>query len=138
MARIATARSAAGHRPSPDAGFSLIESVVALTLFVVIAGAATAWLINTINLTTLSRDRLEATALASQQLEKIREERNVGQELDATTHTVTFHNVTFDVVATTNPAINTYCPSGQSRQVSVVVNWTGATAPVRVDSELAC
>src|SRR5690348_10155027 len=103
MARIATARSAAGRRFVNDAGFSLVESVVALTMFIVLAGAATAWLITTIHLTSLTRNRLEATTLASQQLEKIREERNVGQVLDSGVHVVTFRNVAFNVTSTLNP-----------------------------------
>jgi type II secretory pathway pseudopilin PulG len=138
MARIATARSAAGHRFVGDNGFSLVESVVALTLFIVLAGAATAWLITTIHLTSLTRNRLEASSLATQELEKIREERNVGQVLDSGVRVVTFHNVAFNVNATLNPGTSGSCATGQSRQVSVVVSWTGATAPVRVDSVLAC
>lgn len=145
MARCATTRSAAGRgvsvlraRCADDRGFTLVESVVALTIFAVVAASATAWLVKTIQLTSTNRGRNAAIAIAGQQLEKIREERNSGRQLDSGTTAVTLQSASYTVTTTLNPAYNASCATGATRTVSVSVTWPGNSQPVRVDSELAC
>lgn len=145
MARCATTLSAAGRgvsafraRAGDDRGFSLVESVVALTLFAVVAASATAWLVKTIQLTSANRGRNTAIAVAGQQLERVREERNSGRQLDAGTTAVTLQSATYTVTTTLYPAYNAACQTGSTREVSVSVTWPGNIQPVRVDSELAC
>jgi len=143
MARCTTTRSAAGRGMSGDdrdndSGFSLVESVVALTIFAVVAASATMWLVKTIQLTSITSGRTAAIAVAGQQLEKVREERNSGRQLDSGNATVTLENRSFTVDTTLNPAGDAACATGSTRQVTVSVTWPGDSTPIRVDSELAC
>lgn len=141
MARSMTSRLSAGHRrarTTEDAGFTLLESLAAFTIFIVVASAATWWLIKTVQLTGQTRDRVTAADLATQQLEKLRGESNAGQSLDSALKSVVVHNVTFSVTTSLNPGSTATCATGASRQVSVSVTWPAATTPVRYDSVLAC
>src|SRR5579875_4167091 len=126
MARSKTAQSSAGHRSfhrlaREDSGFTLVEVLVALTLFMIVSAASIWWLVETMKLTNSIRDRVAGASLATQELEKIRAERNSGQELDSGTTTVSLHDMTFSVQALLNPANTASCATGQSRQVTVVV-----------------
>lgn len=141
MARSMTSRSSAGHgrtcRPD-DAGFTLVESIVAFAIFIVISTAALWWLIDTVKLTGENRDRITASALANQQLEKVRNESNGGQVLDSGSNPVTVHGITYTVKTTLNPISTAPCDTGSSRQLTVSVTWSGASTPIRYDSVLAC
>lgn len=140
MARSMTSRSSAGHGRAchPDAGFTLAESIVAFGIFIVISTAALWWLIDTVKLTGQNRDRITASALANQKLEKLRGESNAGQSLDSGTTPVTVHGITYTVTTSLTPGSTDNCDTGSSRQVSVSVTWSGASAPIRYDSVLAC
>lgn len=144
MARSKTAKSSPGHRRFPglaggdDHGFSLVEVLVALTLFMIVSAAAIWWLVETIKLTGTIRDRVAASNVATQELEKIRAERNSGQQLDSGTISVNLHDVTFSVQSVLNPSGAATCATGSSRQVTVVVTWPNSSSGVRLTSELAC
>lgn len=138
MARSATARSAAGHGLSDDAGFTLVETVVAFTIFMILVGSATFWLVKTIQLTGTTRNRVAAANLAAQEVETIRGAHNNGKQLDATTHDVKLHNTTFTVTPALSPGADDDCPTGSTRRVTVTVTWNGSAKPVRYASVLAC
>ena len=141
MARSMTSRLSAGHgraRRTDDRGFSLVESVTAFTIFMIVASAATWWLVKTVQLTGLTRDRVTAANLATQQLEKLRGESNAGQSLDSGAKSVVVHGGTFTVTTSLTPGSTATCATGSSRQVSISVTWPAATTPVRYDSVLAC
>jgi Tfp pilus assembly protein PilV len=148
MARSTTTRSSAGfgfavfgarfrRGSDEDAGFTLAEAIVAFTLFLVLVTSATWWLVKTVQLTTTNRDKVAAANLATQEMERLRSEANGGQQLDASTHTVTLHNTDYLVTPVFTPATGTNCLTGASRAVSVTVSWPGGT-PIRYDSVLAC
>jgi prepilin-type N-terminal cleavage/methylation domain-containing protein len=143
MARSKTAQSSAGYRFARsvlrrDGGFTLVEVLVAMTLFMIVSGAAIWWLVETMKLTGTVRDQVTASNLASQELEKIRAERNAGQQLDSGVSSVTLHNMTFSVKSLLNPSSKSTCATGSSRQVTVVVSWPSSASAVSLTSELAC
>lgn len=141
MARSLTARFAAGHgfsRPAGDGGFTLVETLVAFTVFMVVVGSASFWLVKTIQLTTRTRSSVVAANLAAQELEKIRSEHNTAEQLDSTAQTVVLQNTTFTVTPSLNPSLSGTCTTGSTRQVTVTVTWNGATKPVSYASVLAC
>jgi Tfp pilus assembly protein PilV len=146
MARSKTTRSSAafgfaafgdrvGRRSGEDAGFTLAEAIVAFTLFLVLVTSATWWLVKTVQLTTTNRDKVAAANLATQEIERLRGEANLIQQLDATTHVVTLHNTDYTVSPVFTPAGS--CAIGATRAVTVTVSWPGGN-PVRYDSVLAC
>lgn len=64
-----------GSEPSDgvnDAGFSLVEVIVAIVLFALVATAATAMLVTGLATTRLERNRTAAAAIATEQLEQAR------------------------------------------------------------------
>lgn len=141
MARSVTTRLSAGHghaRTSTDSGFTILESLAAFTIFIIVASAATWWLIKTVQLTGETRDKVTAADLATQQLERLRGESNAGQSLNSDARSVVVHNVTFSVTTLLNPGSTDPCATGASRQVTVSVSWPAATAPIRYESVLAC
>src|SRR5689334_24384006 len=103
MARSTTTRSSAGfgsarfvarfRHDDDDAGFTLAEAIVSFTLFLILVTSATWWLVKTVQLTTTNRDKVAAANLATQEIERLRSEANGSQQLDATSHIVTLHNV---------------------------------------------
>lgn len=67
--RVATLR---GEMRSDDAGFSLIEVVVALVVLMMFAGVLSVTLINGIGVSKVSRQRVAAANLAARELEMVR------------------------------------------------------------------
>jgi type II secretory pathway pseudopilin PulG len=148
MARSTTTRSSAGfgftrfgarlrRRGDEDAGFTLAESIVSFTLFLILVTSATWWLVKTVQLSTANRDKIAAANLATQEIERLRGEASGTKQLDPSAHTVTLHNVVYTVTPVLTPTLAAGCATGTSRQISVSVSWAEA-APIRYDSVLAC
>jgi hypothetical protein len=116
----------------------MAEVLVALTIFMIVSAASIWWLVETMKLTNSIRDRVAGSSLATQELEKIRAERNAGQQLDSGTTSVSLHDVTFNVQSVLNPSGTSACATGQSRQVTVVVTWPSNSTGIKLTSELAC
>lgn len=143
MTRATAVRSATGRRlarlASDDGGFTLAEVVVAIGVFTVMATTATYGLVTTLQLTNVTKDRVAAANLASQELERLRSENTTTQQLDSSPRTVTLHGLRFTVTPGLNPAAAVECDPGGTRQVSVVVTWnSNPPRTARYDSVLAC
>jgi prepilin-type N-terminal cleavage/methylation domain-containing protein len=143
MARSMTARSSAGRRLSEvvadDSGFTLAEVLVSLGLFVVISVTAMYGLITTLKLTNVTKDRVAAANLATQELERLRSQNETDAQLDSTVRTVTLRGIAFTVTPSLSPAANADCAPGSARSVSVVVTWNSNPARnARYDSVLSC
>jgi Tfp pilus assembly protein PilV len=143
MARSMTSRSSAGRRcvravAADDAGFTLAEVLVSLGLFMVISLTALYGLVTTLKLTNVTKDRVAAAQLATQELERLRSQ-NTKFQLDSTARTVTLHGIPFTVTPSLTPAANGNCPTGSSRKVTVIVTWNSTPArSARYDSVLSC
>lgn len=169
MARSMTVRfsAALGHlwghlgghlrrRTRGEDGFTLVESLVTLTIFMIISLSAIWGLIKIVQITGITTDRVTATNLATQELERMRDQSNAGQQVDSAEKCtpvsncqVTLHGTTFTVTPSLNPDPHvigsTTCSSTDStanvaeRQISVVVSWGGTPSrSVRLDSVLTC
>jgi prepilin-type N-terminal cleavage/methylation domain-containing protein len=143
MARTMTARSSAGHgltrMMADDSGFTLAEVLVSLGLFVVISVTATYGLITTLKLTDVTKDRVVAANLATQELERLRSQNAANAQLDSTARTVTLRGQSFTVTPSLTPAATANCATGSSRKVSVIVTWNSNPArSARYDSVLSC
>lgn len=164
MARTTTDRSSAGFAvpafaqrfADDDAGFSLIESLVAFTIFMIVSVSAVWGLVKVIQLTSLTTNRANAAQLATQELERMRNQANAGQQVDSagkcapvTACQVTLHGTTFTVTpslypdphVTTDPSCSSIDPTAATheRRLSVVVTWnSNPPRSVRYDSVLTC
>jgi type II secretory pathway pseudopilin PulG len=90
MARSTTTRSQAGlghffakPQHADDAGFSLMESLVAFTIFIVVSVSAAFGLVQVIKLTSTTSAHVTATNLATQELERMRQQAYAGSAVDS-------------------------------------------------------
>lgn len=130
-----------------DAGFSVVEVVVAMTVFVVLAVAVLAVLLTALGGTRSNAQRVQAANLAAEQVEAVRSLRadqipdgvtnppSSGTVVDGTTYTVT-QSASF----LTGDGAASICTSTSTKptfkRVSVSVTWPdmGAVAPVTSDT----
>jgi Tfp pilus assembly protein PilV len=127
------------RRWSDDAGFTIAEVLASFALFTIVAISASAGLVSAVTNTTSAQDRVAATNLARQEIERLRLENSTGAQLDATAQTVSLHATQFVVTPTLTPAASANCATGAARAATVVVSWNGSPARgVRLDTELAC
>src|SRR5664280_1267915 len=64
-------------RRNPDCGFTLLEVVVSMVIFGVVALIVAGLIVNTIHLTSSSTQRTVAANLAAQQIEAVRDTRTL-------------------------------------------------------------
>lgn len=128
-----------------DSGFTLIEVVVSLVIFAVVAAASVTALSSATRTSNTSRDRVAAANVAQADLEQVRALQYPNYPTAVTAHTVTVGNRTYTV----SRAITTTCPSvwtpGQptSMQVTTTVSWNALdtathTRTVALATEIAC
>lgn len=123
-----------------DAGFTLIEVVVSLVLFAVVAGSSVTAIANATRTTNTARDRVTAANLAQADLQSARALQYPNYPAAVAAHTVTAGNKTFTV----QRSISTSCPAlwtpglPTSMQVTTTVIWPGAKAPLVVATEISC
>jgi type II secretory pathway pseudopilin PulG len=122
-----------------DAGFTIAEVLVSFALFTIVAVSATAGLISAVTSTTRTQDRVAATNLARQEIERLRLQNSTGAQLDSAVQTVTLHATQFTVTPSLTPNASANCATGAARAATVVVSWPGSPAHgVRLDTVLAC
>jgi prepilin-type N-terminal cleavage/methylation domain-containing protein len=144
LARLDTDASSGTN---PDDGFSLIEVVVAMLVFAMLAVGVAFSLLSVLTMTNESRDRQTATNLAAQEIDLDRSAKDVFT-LGDSTRTVTNASGIFVVKRTTQwvsgAGEGTGCSSGtgvlQYKRINVSVTWDGMRAgalPVRTDTVLS-
>jgi prepilin-type N-terminal cleavage/methylation domain-containing protein len=124
--------------PRDESGFTLVEVIVALALFVIVATASTFAIVGSIRASHATDLRVAATAIAQQELDHIRvvganptpAPQPVGDDPDFTT------------TITPTPAWDVDCAIGTAhsyRDVEVSVeDAAGQITPVVLDARLAC
>jgi len=136
MARTKTIRSTAGHgssvsRDEPDAGFTLAESIVALTLFVIALTFGAIGITQTIQLTGVTSARVAAANIATQEIERLRLANLTGHALvlaPPSGSVPSSYRVTNTIGA---------CASGVV-PLTTAVTWGDGTRTITYNSELAC
>ncbi|WIE75486.1 prepilin-type N-terminal cleavage/methylation domain-containing protein [Curtobacterium sp. MCSS17_007] len=119
-----------------DEGFSIIEVMVAMTIFAMIAAGVAAGIVSTLYLTQDNRSREAALNLANQALDAARSTKDVFT-LDDETVPATVGNQDFTVKQTTNwinsDGSDNTCGAGSGvlayKRVSISVSWTSGTSP---------
>jgi prepilin-type N-terminal cleavage/methylation domain-containing protein len=133
------ARRAASAR-SRDAGFTLVEVMVSLVLFGVVAGASVTAITTSSRTNNTARDRVTAANLAQADIQQARALRYPSYPAAVASHPVTVGTKRYTV----NRSVSTTCPSVwtpgavTSMQVTTTVTWPGTTTPVVVATEISC
>jgi type II secretory pathway pseudopilin PulG len=122
-----------------DEGFTLAEVVVSIALFTVVSFAVMLALVTLVKLTGVTQNRVAASNLARQEIEKLRGQNSTLSLLDAAALTVPLKGTTYTVTPIMNPAATATCAPGASRNVTVKVSWKdSSTRTVRYDTVLSC
>lgn len=129
-----------------EVGLSLIEVLIAVVVFAIVATGIAFTVVAVLNVTKESQNREEAANLASQDIDLDRSISNVFNLLDDT-YNVTVQGTVFTVQRqvewVTNNSVTAKCGTGggnlEYKRVNVAVSWAGqlgTTAPVHSDTLL--
>ena len=131
-----------------DDGFTLIEVIVSLTLFVLVAGAATFAIISSIRASDVTNQRVAAGQVAQQELDRVRAlgpNPVVSARPLPTGSATSADGVTFTVTVIASPTWSTPCYIGTApvtggfRNLEVTVALPGGRiSPVVMDTRMAC
>ncbi|HEX4401908.1 MAG TPA: type II secretion system protein [Galbitalea sp.] len=142
-----TFRATLARHQRDDEGISLIEVMVAMIIFSIVALGVIATLLQTANFAIDSRARETATNLAAQAIDSARSTTNVFNLFNSTTSTTSGgHTYTVKTVAQWYSDATQVAPCGGGggallyKQVNVTVTWPGMVhpnAPVRADTLIA-
>lgn len=127
-----------------DAGFGMIEIIVALMVFAIIATGIAYTMAASLNLTRDSTAREQATNLAAQEIDLVRSIDNLFN-LQSKTTNVTINGTDFTITRTaqwvSDPNVDQRCGIGggvlRYKRVNVTVGWVGMTSllpPVHADT----
>ncbi len=129
-----------------EVGLSLIEVLIAVVVFALVATAIAFTVVAVLNVTKESQNREEAANLASQDIDLDRSISNVFNLLDDTYQTTvqgTVFTVQRQVEWVTDSSVTAKCGTGggnlEYKRVNVAVSWAGqlgTTAPVHADTLL--
>lgn len=119
-----------------DEGFSIIEVMVAMTVFAMIAAGVAAGIVSTMYLTQDNRSREAALNLANQALDAARSTKDVFT-LDDDTSSQRVGNQDYTIKQTTNwinsDGSDNSCGAGSGvlayKRVAITVSWTSGTSP---------
>lgn len=127
-----------GERRTDD-GFTLAEVIVSIALFTMVSFAVMIALVTVVKLTGVTQNRVAASNLARQEVEKLRGQNSTLSLLDASASTVKLKGTTFTITPIMAPAANATCTPGAARNVTVKVSWNDSSnRTVRYDTVLSC
>jgi Tfp pilus assembly protein PilV len=135
-----SAEASSDRELKSDDGFSLVEVIVAMSLFVIVSISTLIALVTLVQVTSNTQNRVAASNLARQEVERLRGENSTSSQLDAAAITqTTVHGTTYTITPTMTPVSTVICNPGSSRQVTVVVSWNNSgKRTVRYDTVLSC
>jgi type II secretory pathway pseudopilin PulG len=126
-------------RPAGDDGFTMAEVVVSIGLFTVVSFAVMLALVTLVKLTGVTQNRVAASNLARQEVEKLRGQNSTASQLDAAASTVALKGTTFTILPIMNPSATAVCAPGAARNVTIKVSWKDSSIrTVRYDTVLSC
>ena len=120
-------------RRNDDAGFSLVEVLISLTLFTIVAVSSSVALITSAKYTESSENRVIAAGLAAAQISLARGTVDQNTLLPATTTTVQ-NGATFTI----KRDVTLTCATDHKRRITIKVTWGGIGAPVYSDTVRGC
>jgi type II secretory pathway pseudopilin PulG len=120
---------------SPDGGFSLVEAVVSVALFAIVAASSGVALVNAVRYAESNENRVVAAGLATAQIEQARSAPDPAALLPGSSQVVR-DGTPFTIERVLAP-ING-CRDEGSRTITVVVDWPGPGGPVLSDTVRAC
>jgi prepilin-type N-terminal cleavage/methylation domain-containing protein len=139
-----TRRPVRSGLPDGDGGFTLAETLVAMTVFTIMVTAALGMLLRSTDVSRSNGRRVVAASLADRQVESVRGTRAVDIPDGLQTRTETVGGIAYTVKQTSTyvvngSATNVCSASGNSlsyKLVTVTVSWPqmGRVSPVRVDT----
>ena len=119
-----------------DAGFSLVESVVAMVLFMIMSAAGITAVIAGQNATQASRTRVAQTNIARGDLNQARAQPTPSPTTYTATAGANAYVVTRNVQVLPTPSSSGACPTGSLRRIDVTVRWS--TRSVNMTTAVAC
>ncbi|WP_375407362.1 prepilin-type N-terminal cleavage/methylation domain-containing protein [uncultured Amnibacterium sp.] len=134
------------RRPTGDAGFTLVETIVAMLVFALLSSGVIASTITISRMSSDNRARVVATNLAAQATDAVRLTADPFQVRDgSSTQTVSGRTYTVALKAAwvDSTGVDATCGAGtalQYKRITVTVTWAGqatTTQPVRTDTLLA-
>lgn len=134
--RPGTSRPARRARRShDDGGFSLIEVLVSLSLFTIVAVSSTVALVTSAKYAESTDNRVVAAGLASAQIALARSTAGQPSLVSGTsTSTIDLNGATFTV----ERQIALTCAADHKRLITIKVSWVGVGAPVYADTVRSC
>lgn len=147
MSQDQTVPSVIDPTPFDDAGFSVVEVIVAMSIFVIMTVAVLGILVSSLGGTRSNAQRVQAANIAAQQIEAVRSLRAdqvpngvttpiaSGTTVEGTTYTMTQSAAFLSGDGATSICTST-STKPTFKRVTVTVTWPdmGATAPVRSDT----
>jgi prepilin-type N-terminal cleavage/methylation domain-containing protein len=116
---------------SVDAGFTLVESVVALALFVIVLTFGAIGITQTIHLTGVTSAKVGAANIATQEIERLRLANLTG-------HALVLTPPNGSVPASFRVSNTTGACTGGTLALTTAVTWGDGSRTITYDSELAC
>lgn len=133
------ARPSSDEPAADDDGFTLAEVVVSIALFTVVSFAVMLALVTLVKLTGVTQNRVAASNLARQEVERLRGQNSTASQLDAAASTVQLKGTRYLITPVMTPGATSPCAPGASRNVTIKVSWKdSSTRTVRYDTVLSC
>lgn len=132
----AVAQHAVETTPDTDAGYGLVEVLVSLTLFMIIATAAAPGMVTALRFADSNENRVVAAGLAAAQIELARGADNPA-DLAVGTSTVKRNGTTFTIRRLLDPVLEC-SEAARTRIITIRVQWPGSGAGVLSDTIRAC
>ncbi len=135
----ASTRQSDHPQAGADDGFTLAEVVVSIGLFTVVSFTVMLALVTLVKLTGVTQNRVAASNLARQEIERLRGQNSTASQLDAAASTVALKGTSFTITPIMTPGASALCAPGAARNVTVKVSWNdSSTRTVRYDTVLSC
>lgn len=133
MPTIERTSTSARRSRDTDAGFSLVEVMISLSLFTIVAVSSTVALVTSTRYAESTDNRVVAASLAAAQISIARSAVDQAGLVGGTT-TIVQNGATFTV----EREVGLTCPADKKHLITITVSWGGIGEPVYSDTVRAC